>query len=527
MVYKPRKTVNGHKRDDRTTRRRKARDARKRRLAARPVRSNIKRYVAEQFGKTHPDNRYYLSFPPLKPTNKLDDTPRYYPFGATFQKAFLNMEFKRMKEVVSQTPALAPLIGAQNDVAVANTNLRIGDHNHWRSLLGRGIHMKHATVYGTISLHEQVPLRMQNILKYGNLKLHMFVLEDKAVTKTEFLNWYKEFLATKSDGAEPPTYSVITSPQDDDIHVSELNRDVTTSYTPDNGTYDADISFVPYVSGSKYVGSQKHVCGELTTGNVRPKSGFDEFLMDWKKFYQTNENTSGVTDNPERSLFYNEVKCTTDWDGTRANSLLPVNKSRFIVHEHKTWSFKPKANGCVDTVIPFEYSFPEHYMHYDKELLDMPFVWNTSTATERLDDRGISADWMYPRKQPFIVFVYTCDNPIMVDYPDRYHDIHYNNISKTATVRHPNEPDGAFDIRAGGHKDHPNETRVDDDVDVNDNVGHLDPAEQADGDIHMRTVIPNSRAANEHTVYENIHAETATVRSQEIFNIDMHFKCTY
>lgn len=516
MVYKPRKTVNGHKRNDRAARRRKARDARKRRLAARPVRSNIKRYVAEQFGKTHPDNRYYLSFPTLKPSNKLDDTPRYYPFGATFQKAFLNMEFKRMKEVVSQTPALAPLIGAVSTGDITDANKKIGNHNHWRSVLGRGIHMKHATVYGTISLHEQIPLRAQSILKYGNLKLHMFVLEDKAVTKSEFLSWYQSFL---------------TANHDNDLKKSEAPRSISATDGPvTNGSYDEDLLFVPYVAGSKYPPiaqnvnvSTRSVCGEGDLGAIeRPNSGFDEFLIDWRKFYQTTGDSGA---NPEDSLFYNEVKCTTSWDGTRDKSVLPVNKSRFIVHEHKTWSFKPKANGCVDTVIPFEYSFPDHYMHYDKELLDMPFVFSNSASPDSADDRGILPDWMFPRKQPFIVFVYTCDNPMMVDTPDRYHHVQYDNTNNTAQVNHPNHPPGAVNILAGGHPDHPSTTQVDADVPVS--TGHPMDVEQQDGDLHVRKVEPGSRSANSYYTERYIHAEQVTIRSDEVFHIDMNFKCTY
>lgn len=530
MVYKPRKTVNGHKRNDRDTRRRKARAARKRALAARPVRSNIKRYVAEQFGKTHPDNRFYITYPVLKPTHKLDNTPRYYPFGASFQKAFLNMEFKRMKEVVAQSPALAPILGSTSMTNVEVANKKIGDHNHWKSILGRGIHMKHSSVYGTITLNEIVPLQMQNVLKYGNLKLHMFVLEDKAVTKTEFLNWYKSFLQTTSVNNQGGAVSSTAIPRDTPV-LSEESKIFSASQGPqENGKYDEDLINVPYVAGSAYPASTARVCGD-TTGdqNTRPKSGFDEFLIDWRKFYQTNESTAAtanpVTDNPEHSLFYNEVKCTTDWDGTRFNSLLPVNKSRFIVHEHKTWSFKPRANGCVDTVIPFEYSFPEHYMHYDKELLDMPFVWNDSGV--HLDDRGITADWMYPRKQPFIVFVYTCDNPIQVDAPTRVHDIDYSN--GRANVNPPttnSATDGtAFIVSAGGQPD--STQKVEPDLPAN-----LHPEdEQKDGDLVMREVFPSTHTQdpwpNPPLWNEAVTASTTNVRSGEIFSIDMHFKCTY
>lgn len=526
MVYKPRKTVNGHKRNDRSTRRRKARDARKRRAAARPVRSNIKRYVAEQFGKTHPDNRYYLSFPALKPTNKLDDTPRYYPFGATFQEKFLKMEFIRMKEVISQLNAQRPSIGGTtpNDALIAQA--KIGDFNHWKSLLGRGIHMKHSSVYGTITLNEKIPVRMQEILLYGNLKLHMFVLEDKAVTKTEFLNWYKEFLKTKSDG----TYSTAV----DDYLLSEGVRTVVNTNDAsnptadpaiplDHGSYDQDIQYVPYVAGSKYTVGSNRVCGEGSASHERPPSGFDEFLIDWRKFYETNESTAGtsnpVTDNPEHSLFYNEVKCTTSWDGSRDKSVLPVNKSRFIVHEHKTWSFKPRANGCLDTVIPFEYSFPEHYMHYDKELLDMPFVWNTVVSEGARDDRGLDRSWLYPRKQPFIVFVYTCDNPMIHNGPDLFHDITYGNSG--AEVRNADNS-GANSVLDGNAGSDPSSTAMDTNLGVSPN--EID--EQKDGALRTKKVKLHA-SDNTQTAAEVISAESNVVAKGNVFSIDMHFKCTY
>lgn len=536
MVYKPRKTVNGHKRNDRATRRRKARDARKRRAAARPVRSNIKRYVAEQFGKTHPDNRYYKTFSKaLKPTNKLVDTPRYYPFGATFQRDFLRMEFQRMKEVVTQTPANAAIIGGHSTDHVTNMNKAIGNHNHWKSLLGRGIHMKHSSVYGTITLNENIPLKMQSILKYGNLKLHMFVLEDKAVTKTEFLNWYKDFLQTSAtsqgtvDGAEKFKPGPITTDANSKL-ISEYGRYITDSDGDiSHDHYDTDLIQVPYVSGSQYAssntdGTGKHfVCGEVTAADARPKSGFDEFLIDWSKFYKIDNDT-----NPHSSLFYNEVKCTTEWDGTRANSLLPVNKSRFIVHEHKTWSFKPKSNGCVDTVIPFEYSFPEHYMHYDKELLDMPFVWNEDTSDTNKDDRGLHFERLYPRKQPFIVFVYTCDNPQMIEGPTAYHDIHYNNPSGAVRpVTAYAKENEMTNIEDGNASDDDGPTAMKTDIGVGiSNVAK----EQKDGDLRVKRTRTDATAAIHDSNWLNmefISSETTTVSRGNVFSIDMHFKCTY
>ena len=495
MVYKPKKTVNGHKRNDRYTRRRKARDARKRRAAARPVRSNIKRYVAEQFGKTHPDNRYYLALPAIKPTNTLADTPRYYPFGANFQKEFLNMEFKRMKEVVTQFPAQRGIIGGVTSTEAATTSTNIGNFNHWKSLLGRGIHMKNSTVYGTIRLNELVYLQQMDILKYGNLKLHMFVLEDKAVTKTEFLNWYKDFLSSSS--------------------ASETARDIQSTDGPvTNGVYDKDILKCPYVAQSRYVNSNAGVGGAPHTVSIRPDGGFDEFLIDWEKFYVP------TADNPSDSLFYNEVKCTTSWDGSRDNSILPVNKSRFIVHEHKTWSFKPKANGCLNTVIPFEYSFPEHYMSYDKELLDMPFCWNSTAAT---DDQGLDVSWLYPRKQPYIVFVYTCDNPHLIDAPTFAHRV---------TAHAPTESDfiqatGNKPVIAGDTTGDNSSTAMDtsgfEALGVNPSIA----AEQRTGDLRTRVVEADGTVAHNVLDVPTVNGTTTFVPKGDVFSIDMHFKCSY
>ena len=487
MVYKPKKTVTGHKRNDRTTRRRKRARASRKRAAAAPVRSNIKRYVAEQFGKTHPDNRYYLSLGTLKPTNVLADTPRYYPFGATFQRKFLTMEFNRMKEVVSQFPSLEPKTGG---IALSTyaTNPKVGDFNHWRSLLGRGIHMKNSSVYGTITLNETVYTSMLDVLKYGNLKLHMFVLEDKAVTKTEFLNWYKDLLSS--------------------VAYTQSERNIGEAHGPSETDFDKDLLAVPYVAGSRYptasptdTTSKATVTGVLTHNqDTRPSGGFEEFLLDWEKFYKTD-----ATDNPEESLFYNEVKCTTDWDGTRARSLLPVNKSRFIVHEHKTWSFKPKANGCVDTVIPFEYSIPEHYMTYDKELLDMPFIWNTETTT---DAQGLHGSWLYPRKQPYIVFVYTCDNPHLIDSPSYIHQVRDGDHTKIQGERSIVHEEGAMEVTEA----EPNAA-----------------AEQEAGELRRRLVEvhPDVLPSNKEQQRANVGASTTVVPKGEIFEIDMHFKCSY
>lgn len=476
MVYKPKKKITGHKRNDRSTRRRKRAAAAKKRAAAKPVRSNVKRYVAEQFGKTHPDNRYYQKIEVIKPTNKLYDTPRYYPFGSTFQNAFLRMEFLRMKEVVTQYPAQYPMMGAMTAPGgIPIPASKIGNFNHWRSLLGRGINMKHSSVYGEIRLNDRIPLSASEILKFGNLKLHMFVLEDKAVTKTEFLNWFKDWYQAKTNLVNSSGVTYATNQP-----VSEVARNSWLAgrpHRPRATMFDKDITHVPYVAGSEYChnyendGTLQTVAGDKavfrhqdvldeiesfthnadgtpnnkTTAEIEvhirnlfaSASGFNEFLVDWRKFYETTGLDSGT--NPENSLFYNEVKCTTDWDGTRDHSILPVNKSRFIVHDHKTFSFKPKANGCMDTVIPFNYTFPQHYMHYDKELLDMAFAYSVTDSStgeaannvDAQDDFGAHHSWMCPRKQPFMVFVYTVDNPYMSSAPT--HALATDNHGKTGS----------------------------------------------------------------------------------------------
>ena len=511
MVYKPKKTVNGHKRNDRSTRRRKALAARRKRIANRPVRSNVKRYVAEQFGKTHPDNRFYQTLKQtLKPTHLLSDTPRYYPFGSTFQNVFLRMEFNRMKEVVAQSPAQAPLLFGQHGPVAAT---QIGNFNHWRSLLGRGIHVKKASVYGEIRLNEIIPLQMQNVLKYGNLKLHMFVLEDKAVTKTEFLNWYKDALEHKA--GHNFTSEAVRNPN-------------TVQHGPqDNGTFDQDLLQVPYVAGSHYISSSTiGVCGEAHDVAERPSGGFDEFLIDWRQFYDTDR-----ADNPATSLFYNEVKCTTHWDGTRDHAVLPVNKSRFIVHEHKTWSFKPKANGCLDTVIPFDYTFPEHYMTYDKELLDMPFAWNMDTdhnpTTANKDDQGLHVSWLMSRKQPFMVFVYTCDNPYMIDAPSMVDQPLYKDGTgfQGASGSDPQQNTAVRtnvypEIAAGDDSDDPASTRLRTDKDGDGILSDAD--EQMEGGLKYRKVTTETYPG---PAIKDSHVTSVGVN--EVFDIKIHFKCSY
>jgi hypothetical protein len=581
MVYKPKKKVTGHKRNDRYTRRRKRAAAAKKRAAAKPVRSNVKRYVAEQFGKTHPDNRYYQTIEVIKPTNKLYDSPRYYPFGATFQNAFLRMEFLRMKEVVSQYPAQYPLMGGIiAPGGIPTPANKIGSFNHWRSLLGRGINMKHSSVYGEIRLNDNIPMSASQILKYGNLKLHMFVLEDKAVTKTEFLNWFKDWYQAKvnvvnTDGVQVSTNQPLSEHSRTSWLASHPNR-------PSGTMFDRDLTNVPYVAGSEYchnyandgtlptVAGDKAVyrhqdvldeidsfnaSGDKTEAQIEAHirslfntaSGFNEFLVDWRKFYET---TGSGGANPEDSLFYNEVKCTTDWDGTRDHSVLPVNKSRFIVHEHKTFSFKPKSNGCMDTVIPFNYTFPQHYMHYDKELLDMAFAYSVTDSTtgnaannvDANDDFGAHHSWMCPRKQPFMVFVYTLDNPYLTRAPsyalesNRNHGVlnnwHLESGSKLSTIRNQVQHSG---VSNEGNSEHgagaPNH---DEDMD-----GHDD---RDDEQIHAaKRSKPGAKVQITETSHAAPHtnpdakagaryisrSELVEIARNDFFDIHLHFKCSY
>ena len=204
MVYKPKKKVTGHKKNDRSTRYRKRVKARRERAARMPVRSNVKRYVAEQLDKIAPDNRYYNKITPtasslVVPTRALHDFQRIYPFGRAFASKFIEMEFRRMKPVVQQAGGTYPSLGAGfvNHIAhpMVSDNKR-GNYNSWRSVLGRGLHMKSSSVYGTITLFPSLTnlsADVVNQVRHADLTLHMFVLEDKAISKTEFLNWYKDF----------------------------------------------------------------------------------------------------------------------------------------------------------------------------------------------------------------------------------------------------------------------------------------------------------------------------------------------
>ena len=415
MVYKPKKTVNGHKRNDRATRYRKRVKARKAARARLPVRSNVKRYVAEQLDKIAPDNRYYFNVTEetadkIKPTCQLDVLKRIYPFGASFQKRFINMEFRRMAPVIKSGMQTFPQLGSVEtqwghaynasdyhyDGSSGAQNYikdRSGNFNHWRSIIGRGIHMKSSSVYGTITAFPNVALSADliNSLRTADLCLHMFVLEDKAVTKTNFMDWYQDLFDKKKS---------------DNTHYTE------NAERSDPDTWRGDTVHVPYCAGSAYVSnstssaSSKFVASETQQSSpFGPKSdGTDEFLIDWRQFYKHDDDAS-TSVNHSNEVFHNTRPCTTAWDGSYDHSVLPINKSRFIVHEHKKWSIKPDSNGNVRRCIPWSYTFPEHYMTYEKELLDLPFYFAKDPSSN--DKQGITPNWLFPRKQPFIVFCWS------------------------------------------------------------------------------------------------------------------------
>ena len=415
MVYKPKKTVNGHKRNDRATRYRKRVKARKAARARLPVRSNVKRYVAEQLDKIAPDNRYYFNVTEetankIKPTCQLDVVNRIYPFGASFQKRFINMEFRRMAPVIKSGMQTFPQLGSVetqwghsgntsdyhydgSSGAQAYIKNRSGNFNHWRSIIGRGIHMKSSSVYGTITAFPNVALSTDliNSLRTADLCLHMFVLEDKAITKTDFMDWYQDLFDKKKS---------------DNTHYTE------NAVRADPDTWRGDTVHVPYCAGSAYVSnttssaSSKFVASEtLQASPFGPKSdGTDEFLIDWRQFYKHDDSATTPV-NHSNEVFHNTRPCTTAWNGSYDHSVLPINKSRFIVHEHKKWSIKPDSNGNVKRCIPWSYTFPDHYMTYEKELLDLPFYFAKDPSSS--DKQGITPNWLFPRKQPFIVFCWS------------------------------------------------------------------------------------------------------------------------
>ena len=486
MVYKPKKKVNGHKKNDRYTRRRKARDARKRRAASLPVRSNIKRYVAEQLDKTHPDNRYTFSVTTpttqIKPHYNWGSFTPIYPFGCTFQEKFLRMEVQRLRPVLKtgQADAFVDLLGPIDEIGHVpkvdvdmegpedskQTHTDIGHRamktvsqkNHWKSIIGRGIHMKSSSIYGTIFLNPSMIYELQ----HSDLKLHMFVLEDKKVTKDSFLAWWTDALDRVRDGSafNPPV----------------ANQTGRTAKSEDARTNDfkSDHLNVPYRSGASYLHqtANKVACADGTDD----KGGEDEVLVDWRKFY---EETS---DNPLHSLFFNEIKCGHKWDGSADAANLPFNRSRFVVHEHKTWSFKPNSAGVVKSCVPFEYSFPDHYMTYEKQLLDQPYVYRKANSS---DDSNSGIHWsrMCPRKQPFVVFVYTRSNynRTKIDGPD----VKLDTSSRSAPALPPFEGVDSNGIM----------------------ISNLYPSFNSDGTSTKNTA--------------------ARVGADDVFHIDMNFKCHY
>ena len=158
--------------------------------------------------------------------------------------------------------------------------------------------------------------------------------------------------------------------------------------------------------------------------------------------------------NPADEIYEHLVPCTTAWDGSMDKASLPINKSRFIVHEHKKWKFKPDAAGNIRRCVPWNYSFPEHYIHYEKELLDCAYWFQTRDDLK--DKQGLAAQYVLSRKQPYIVFLYTtCNNEhpsvvppefvtdstaqtqVEIDHPfkiDMNFKCHYENPLATKTV---------------------------------------------------------------------------------------------
>ena len=217
----------------------------------------------------------------------------------------------------------------------------------------------------------------------------MFVLEDKAVTKTNFMGWY----------------------QDCFDHKDNLQHFTEVGVRAQDDTWLGDTKKVPYCAGSAYVSNpttpaatSKYVATETNDTFGAKSDGTDEFLIDWRQFYKHDDSATTPT-NPLNEVFHNTLPCTTDWDGSYDHSVLPINKSRFIVHEHKKWTIKPDSKGNVKQCIPWNYTFPEHYMSYEKQLLDLPFYYSNTAAST--DDQGINAGLLFPRKQPFIVFCWS------------------------------------------------------------------------------------------------------------------------
>ena len=414
MAYK--KKVNGHKRSkDAGDRYRERRERYNNALAKIPVPRNVKRYVADKLDQRSPDNRFSFHFPEvIRPQIDLSAAYRFYPFGIDFSSRFVKVEHKRMSSVSGVNPYnsyLGKLDGGNqlwtSHVNDQNMTYKIGRFNHWSEVLGRGIHMKSSSIYGTIYVNDifvgggapthdpgnegNDHLRAQ--FDRGELKLHMFVLEDKKVTKEAFLEWYSEQLS--NGGEHVGSASAL-----------EGEAQYVNSYRPIRKPYIAGSKTGLVINGhhttvaDQHDGTNDQRTGLLPNGNTTNYEHvhLDDFLVDWRKFYDHSHS-----DNPSHGLFYNEPNVTTGWDGTRDRCRLPVNKARYIVHEHKIFDKSNFKHGACD----FSYSFPDHWVNYDKQLMDMPFVYNNPEHNSGNDAAGLHADHVLSHKQPFVCWVYT------------------------------------------------------------------------------------------------------------------------
>lgn len=461
MAYK--KKVNGHKRSqDAGDRARKRRERYHNALAKIPVPRNVKRYVADKLDQRSPDNRFAYHFPQnWRPQIDLNTAYRFYPFGIDFSTRFVAMEHKRLSSVSGLNPYnsyLGKVDGAhqlftdhENDQRMT---YKIGRDNHWADIFGRGIHMKSASIYGTIYVDDTFvggggPAHdpggegndhRRAIFDRGELKLHMFVLEDKKVTKEEFLEFYRASLT--SDDEHEGSASAFEGP------------------APHRG--DMIVHRKPYIAGSKTGNRIKnaqnnslHAVTVCMQGAPNPVSyalqpngsqkdpdyvHMDDFLVDWRKFYDTN-----AADNPPETLFYNEPNVTCGWDGTRDRCRLPVNKARYIVHEHKIFDKSNFKNGACE----FSYSFPDHWVNYDKQILDMPFVYNNPEHNSGNDSSGLHSDWVLSHKQPYVVFVYT-HNGYLLD-----HNPNIATLQKTRLVNAHGQDPFLIDFNFKCHYENP------------------------------------------------------------------------
>ena len=153
-------------------------------------------------------------------SSSFNNAYRFYPFGIDFSTRFVAMEHKRLSSVSGVNPYnsyLGKVDGGhqlwndhEND---QNMTYKIGRFNHWAEIFGRGVHMKSSSIYGTIYVDDTFvgggrpthdPGNEGNdhrraIFERGELKLHMFVLEDKKVTKEEFLEFYRASLTSDDE----------------------------------------------------------------------------------------------------------------------------------------------------------------------------------------------------------------------------------------------------------------------------------------------------------------------------------------